>query len=234
MAKDPAVLFYTSDFLTGTMMMSDDQTGKYIKLLCIQHQKGFLTEKDMMKICIVRDEDIFEKFEKIGENFLNKRMQSEAEKRKNYSLSRSNNRKKKNEDINNISNSSVKDMDNENINENINKDLKKKKKGKSHLFSESPFFDIALFEKQFENTDYQYCDLRIYYEKVKNWSEAAANKKVNWIATAKNFMIGDKEKNKLVLKNGVTGKQTGKSQTDIGEEVDELIKEKYGNGASAG
>lgn len=119
MAKDPAVLFYTSDFLTGTMMMSDDQVGKYIKLLCIQHQKGALTEKDMLKICITRDEDIFSKFEKIGEQFTNKRMRDEAEKRKNYSLSRANNRKKKEEDIKDISNTHVPHMENENENKDI-------------------------------------------------------------------------------------------------------------------
>ena len=45
--KDPAFLFYSSDFLTGTMFMSDSQLGKYIKILCTQHQKGHLSEKDM-------------------------------------------------------------------------------------------------------------------------------------------------------------------------------------------
>ena len=45
MAKDPAFLFYPSDFLTGTMFMTDEQVGKYIRLLCAQHQKGHLCEK---------------------------------------------------------------------------------------------------------------------------------------------------------------------------------------------
>ena len=51
MSKDPAVLFYTSDFLTGTMTMTNDQVGMYIRLLCLQHQKNFLSEKDMLSIC---------------------------------------------------------------------------------------------------------------------------------------------------------------------------------------
>ena len=46
MSKDPAVLFYTSDFLSGTFTMTNEQVGKYIRLLCLQHQKGRLTEKD--------------------------------------------------------------------------------------------------------------------------------------------------------------------------------------------
>ena len=43
MSKDPAILFYTGDFITGTLTMTDDQRGKYILLLCLQHQKGRLT-----------------------------------------------------------------------------------------------------------------------------------------------------------------------------------------------
>ena len=50
MSKDPAFLFYSSDFLTGTMFLSDEQTGRFIKLLCVQHQKGRLSEKHMLNI----------------------------------------------------------------------------------------------------------------------------------------------------------------------------------------
>ena len=85
MPKDPAILFYTSDFLTGTLTMTDEQVGKYIRLLCLQHQKGYLTEKDMISICKQHDQEIYEKFFKTEEGFyLNKRMQEEAKKRKNF------------------------------------------------------------------------------------------------------------------------------------------------------
>ena len=33
MSKDPAFLFYSSDFLTGTLLMSMEQKGKFITLL---------------------------------------------------------------------------------------------------------------------------------------------------------------------------------------------------------
>lgn len=94
MAKDPAVLFYTSDFLTGTLTMSYEQKGKYITLLCLQHQKTSLSEKDMINICGSYDEDIFSKFIKEGDLFYNKRMRDEHEKRANFSKSRSENRLK--------------------------------------------------------------------------------------------------------------------------------------------
>ena len=86
--KDPAFLFYSSDFLTGTMFMTDSQLGKYIKILCTQHQKGHLSEKDMLKICKRYDKDIFEKFVK-DENgkYYNIRLEKEIEKRSAYSKS---------------------------------------------------------------------------------------------------------------------------------------------------
>jgi uncharacterized protein YdaU (DUF1376 family) len=117
MAKDPAFLFYSSDFLTGTMFMSDEQVGKYIRLLCAQHQKGILSEKDMLIICKTYDKDIFDKFDPVEGGYLNKRLSDETEKRKNYSKSRSENRKGKH--MNNISKTYVQHMENENENENV-------------------------------------------------------------------------------------------------------------------
>lgn len=116
MAKDPAVLFYTSDFLTGTMTMTNEQVGKYIRLLCLQHQKRRLSEKDMLHICGTYDEDIYSKFIRDDAGYYNERMDAEAEKRRNYSLSRSNNRNKRQKGAN-ISKSYVHHMENENENE---------------------------------------------------------------------------------------------------------------------
>jgi len=131
--KDPAFLFYSSDFLSGTMLMTDEEIGQYIKLLCLQHQKGHLKEKDMLNICKTYNEDIFSKFIKDKEdNYYNERLEYEANKRKAYSESRRNNRKKKEEeqqtyeeDMKNICNSYEEHMENENINENINITLNK-------------------------------------------------------------------------------------------------------------
>jgi hypothetical protein len=119
MSKDPAFLFYSSDFLTGTMFMDNEQVGKFIRLICAQHQKGRLTEKDMLKICVTHDEDIFSKFAVDGAGlYYNERLEQEVEKRKAYSESRRNNRKKK-EDMIDTSLSYVQHMENENENENI-------------------------------------------------------------------------------------------------------------------
>ena len=92
--KDPAVLFYTQDFITGTLLMTDEQRGKYIMLLCLQHQNGKLTERDMLKICGGKDKDIWDKFINEDGCFYNKRMLLETQKRNNYTESRRKNLQK--------------------------------------------------------------------------------------------------------------------------------------------
>jgi uncharacterized protein YdaU (DUF1376 family) len=93
MAKDPAVLLYTSDFLSGTMTMTNEEVGMYIRLLCLQHQKGKLTDKDMLSICKAYVEDVYEKFDKIDGCYVNKRMYEESERRSRYTESRRSNAK---------------------------------------------------------------------------------------------------------------------------------------------
>jgi hypothetical protein len=88
-AKDPAFLFYPSDFLIGTVFMTDEQVGRYVKLLCYQHQMGPLKEEDMLAVCKTKDEKIFSKFKK-DENglYYNERLDLEATKRRSFCKSR--------------------------------------------------------------------------------------------------------------------------------------------------
>lgn len=89
MSKDPAVLFYTSDFLTGTTLFTDEECGQYIKLLCHQHQLGHLPELHMYNICKTYDSPVWKKFKKDKDgNWFNERMDFEKQKRINYSESR--------------------------------------------------------------------------------------------------------------------------------------------------
>ena len=131
--KDPAVLFYTSDFLTGTMLMTDEQVGKYIRLLCFQHQNGRLNKKHMLSICKAYDEDVFLKFKEDDDGlFYNHRMEKESNKRSFYTQSRRKNASGnlKNKGMNDDEKNSLeffekhmpKHMENENENENINED----------------------------------------------------------------------------------------------------------------
>jgi hypothetical protein len=157
MSKDPAFLFYSSDFLTGTMFMDNEQVGKFIRLMCAQHQKGRLSEKDMLKICGTHDVDIFEKFERDeAGNYFNPRLEQEVDKRKAYSESRRNNRKKK-EDMLITSKTYVLHMENENENEIVNEKV-----------------DNNLIKEQFEQVWIAYTKVgpkKVAYERFKRLTE---------------------------------------------------------------
>lgn len=130
MSNDPAFLFYTGDFTTGTQFFTDEQVGIYIRLLMAQHQHGHLSDKQVKMICRTHDEDVMLKFEKDSDGkFFNKRLEDEIFKRKKYSLSRSENKKGKTKDMIITSKSYDNHMENENENENkdINKDKSKNK-----------------------------------------------------------------------------------------------------------
>jgi uncharacterized protein YdaU (DUF1376 family) len=118
--KDPAFLFYSDNFLSGTMFLSDEQVGKYIRLLCAQHLTGHLTENDMIFICKQYDENIFKKFTKDGEGkYYNERLEEEILRRKNYVKSRSDNKLGKTKKSKVVPKSYDKHMGNENGNENV-------------------------------------------------------------------------------------------------------------------
>ena len=134
MSKDPAFLFYSSDFLTGTMFLSNEQVGKFIRLLCVQHQKGRLSEKHMLSICKAYDSEIFEMFLKDEEGlFYNERLEIEINKRKSHSeKQRANVMKRWNKDTNVIPNKQngntvVIPLEDENENENENENVIKNK-----------------------------------------------------------------------------------------------------------
>lgn len=79
--KDPAFLFYASDFLTGTMFMSNEQVGKYMRLLCSQHQHGGLIDKISFNSLVGEDLILLKKFIESKDGFYNERLADEMESR---------------------------------------------------------------------------------------------------------------------------------------------------------
>ena len=81
--KDPAVLFYTQDFIVGTLTWTHEQKGKFITLLCLQHQK--LNKLTLSEIQFIADGDelVLAKFP-LGEDgyYSNARMVMEITNRK--------------------------------------------------------------------------------------------------------------------------------------------------------
>jgi len=232
MAKDPAVLFYTNDFLTGTFTMSDEQVGKYIKLLCLQHQKGLLSEKDMLSICKSYDEDIFAKFIKTDAGFYNQRMKDEADKRKQYSESRRKNKMKKKDDEHmiNISESYVSHMENENEDEiiNINKDKNISKNAKSKKEeTELVFISDEWKGLWAEWKEYRLTQTKKWFKSNK-YEQMAINKLVKEsdenLETAQKMVVQSMEKNwidiyKLKIENNVTTQSGNKpSNYDLYEQ----------------
>jgi len=95
--KDPAFLFYYQDFLVGCNDLTNEETGAYIRSLCMQAAKGGITEKHMLIICnshevhnVIKEKFVFNPELNLYENL---RLKAEMEKRKSYSESRSKNRK---------------------------------------------------------------------------------------------------------------------------------------------
>lgn len=80
--KDPAVLFYTSDFLAGASLMTMKERGQYITLLCLQRERGHMTMKEMEKATGKLSDEVKSKFEQDEEGkFFNPRMEKEIKKR---------------------------------------------------------------------------------------------------------------------------------------------------------
>jgi hypothetical protein len=167
MSKDPAVLFYTSDFITGTITMSDEQRGKYIILLCLQHQQGLLSYQDMINICKTYDEKIFKKFIKNNEGFyFNERMKIESDRRKKYSESRSKNRT-------NISKSYEKHMETENETITVNRNRKKKSFIAPTIDEVVAYFVENKYTKESGQKAYNYYS-------VANWRDSNGKPVLNW------------------------------------------------------
>lgn len=196
--KDPAFLFYSSDFLSGTMTMTDEQVGKYIRLMCLQHMKGELTEKDMLFICKTYDEDIWNKFERTeAGTFLNRRLQEVVEKRKSYSESRRKNRVGKTKDVTNTSITYDNHMGNGNGNGNeIEKEKKRGAGGKKNNKPEEAF-EIPTLEQLIAYADEKgFMDGIAYefFEKYTNlgWKKQHGGEPIaNWKLTMQTWMKRD-------------------------------------------
>ena len=178
--NDPAFLFYTSDFLVGVTFMTNEQVGKYIKLLCMQHQTGHLTKEQMVSICGGNDDIIFCKFsvDKKG-LFFNKRLEFEIEKRTKYTENRLKNLgskgfKKGSHKVSHKGSHKGTQVEvhteneNENENTNENRDENKGKKPPKKEYAEK----VTLTKKQYEDAVLKYGE-----EKTKGMIEILSNYK---------------------------------------------------------
>lgn len=204
MAKDPAFLFYTGDFSTGTQFMTDDQVGKYIRLLMAQHQHGRLSEKQVIFICKSFDEEVMSKFKKDDAGlFYNERLETEVSRRKSFSESRSNNKKGKTKDISNTSKSYDLSSDNhmEDKDKNETKDKEVKKKAKVRKDFEPPTFES--FDAYFKENGYGHISEKVFkYYSTADWHDSQGAKVKNWKQKVQGVWFRDENKDKGQI-NGV-------------------------------
>ena len=70
------------------------------------------------------------------------------------------------------------------------------------LFENSRYADYDSFAKEFNTPEFADIDIIYYYHAVADWSAQKGKKMKDWIATARNFMRSDMEKNKVHRKIG--------------------------------
>jgi hypothetical protein len=150
MAKDPAFLFYSNDFIGGVAEMTMEERGQYISLLCFQHQKGHLSIEIIQRLIPGVSDYVLNKFIKDEQGlYFNERLELEATKRAKFTESRRKNLSKPHMDSHmsehmeniNIDIDIIKE-DNSNSNSNnivIGENLKKKQT-KSTYYPDDPFF----------------------------------------------------------------------------------------------
>jgi len=182
MAKDPAFLFYSQDFLVGTMTMSFEDKGKYITILSYMHQKGRMDHKSICLLVGSLSDELLSKFQ-IDEDqkYYNTRLEDESYKRSKFIESRIENgkkggRKKTNDDKAYAkANAKATNKLPENENEVI------------------LFFKENGYSKQSAINAYKY-----YCES--NWEDSRGNKVKNWKQKMRGVWFKDDNKDKTVQK----------------------------------
>jgi len=166
MSKDPAFLLYPQDFLVGTMTFSHEQVGKYVRMLCFQHQSGHLSEDDMLDIAGDKDDKIWRKFKQDEQGlYYNQRLEEETLKRKRYTESRKKNLQSKKAHM-------EPHMENVNVNEDVNvsnnKGVPEFSVFKEYALEKKPLVDVAALKLKYEAW------------KEAGWKDGNGNKIKNW------------------------------------------------------
>lgn len=96
--KAPSFQFYAQDFLTGTMYLTNEEIGIYIKMLAKQWTDGKIPKKRLGFLVGVEwdnlSEELKSKFEDFGDFLINERLERERDKKEKFLEKQRNNGKK--------------------------------------------------------------------------------------------------------------------------------------------
>ena len=180
-----------------------EERGQFITLLCLQHQKGILTDKTIRLSLGLVSVDVLSKFSKDKDgNFFNERLQEEIEKRIQFTESRRNNGSKGGRPKNNTKPIGLaKHNLMEDVNENENEDIIINK-NRCKFENALEYFSIRLGIEQGKIESEKFFN---YYESngwkvgknpMKNW-KAAAN---NWITNSNTYAKGTSNNQRKLTK----------------------------------
>lgn len=231
MAKDPAFLFYSSDFLNGVSDLTMEERGQYITMLCLQHQKGELSEKTIRLSVGSVSVDVLSKFTKLESgSYVNERLIEEIDKRANFVETRRSNgskggRPSKNkkplgypkqnlmEDVN----------ENENTNDNVT-ELSNTKRAKNSKKFEPPDL-IEFLNYAEENSPVEFWRIEDQVKlKFKAWTEAGwhnghGKKIINWKTAILNTLPHFKP-----INNGINHTSTNRPSKIGSMPIDEVTE----------
>lgn len=218
MAKDPAFLFYYSDFLLGTDFMSHKEVGQYIRVLCHLADKGQLEEKQVLRICKASaiPSNILSKLKFDNGFYYQERLRKEVDKRKAFSESR----RKNAIGDKDISQASAEDM--ENRNRNTPDNVLKGGNGGKEIFIKPTQEEAIEYANHLKYSDFNFEKWLSHYE-CNGWM-VGKNKMKDWKASIRYWKTNHKEFNSGT--NQQVSKGSVKARLDYKFDAEQYAKRK--------
>lgn len=100
------------------------------------------------------------------------------------------------------------------------------------LFSQSNIFDKKVFADLLFGTQYESANIDYYHEVMNNWSDSGQNKKIEWLAAAKNWMAKDMKEGKFITydytppKNGQANSKNGNNSGGLNADYKRKLAER--------
>jgi uncharacterized protein YdaU (DUF1376 family) len=177
MAKDPAFLFYPSDWISGTLGMTFEEKGAYFELLMTQFNQGHMTSHMIGRMVGQLWSSIQHKFV-IDKNglYYNIRLEEEKQKRKAFTESRRNNIK--------------------GINQHTEKKTKKVGHKKGHMTSHMENVNENEIIDYFKEKGYSKESAKKFFDfySVSDWKDSNGKKVINWKQKAQSVWFTDENK----------------------------------------